>query len=228
MLTTLEEAVASPDAPDVALVLQEGGLCSVQSRRKLPPAADLSPGVLEDLRKLAKLERDGGLVLFLGAGASAGAGFPTWSGLLGELAAKAELSPEEQQGALSMPAPDAADVIGSALSDGLGQVVAQRFTQDGCALTHALLASLGVDEAVTTNYDTLYENASQVPQTRELYVLPRQCRESDAPRLLKLHGDVRVPESIVLTRGHYLRFDVGSAPLAAVMQSLMADRALVR
>lgn len=98
------------------------------------------------------------------------------------------------------------------------------FEQDGCSLTHALLASLRIREAVTTNYDTLYENAAIVPHGEMLKVLPRERRSADEPWLLKLHGDIKLDNSIVLTREQYLRFDSDSTPLASVVQSLMVTK----
>ena len=175
------------------------------------------------MRRLGDLVRRSGLVLFIGAGASTGAGFPGWKDLLAELAAKTDLPEDVQAAVLKLEAPDAADVIGSALDD-LQGAISELFKQDGYSLTHALLASLRVREAVTTNYDTLYENAAIVPHAKTLKVLPRQRRSADEPWLLKLHGDIKLHNSIVLTREQYLRFDSDSTPLASVVQSLMVTK----
>lgn len=42
--------------------------------------------------------------------------------------------------------------------------------------------------------------------------------------MLKLDGDVELPNSIVLTRDHYVRFDADSVPLASVVQSHMVTK----
>ncbi|WP_410908168.1 SIR2 family protein, partial [Priestia sp. SIMBA_032] len=65
-------------------------------------------------------------------------------------------------------------------------------------LAPALLASLGSREAITLNYDELFETASDdagVPRS----VIPDGAGEHD-DWLLKLHGSVTDPDSIVLTR----------------------------
>jgi hypothetical protein len=218
MLAELEQAVAAPGAPDVALVLYaRADYAAVQARRRERSE------IPERIQHLGKLVRESGLVLFIGSGASAGAGFPTWKDLLAELAERAQLSEDVRLAALKLPAPDAADVIGSGLED-LQAAIAEIFTQDGCSLTHALLASLRVREAVTTNYDTLYENAAVIPHVNRLKVLPRERRAAEEPWLLKLHGDIKLDKSIVLTREQYVRFDSDSMPLASVVQSLMVTK----
>ena len=218
ILNELEQAVATEGAPDVALVLNSrADYAAVQSRRRE------RTDVPEQVRRLGDLVRRSGLVLFIGAGASTGAGFPGWKDLLAELAAKTDLPEDVQAAVLKLEAPDAADVIGSALDD-LQGAISELFKQDGYSLTHALLASLRVREAVTTNYDTLYENAAIVPHAKTLKVLPRQRRSADEPWLLKLHGDIELHNSIVLTREQYLRFDSDSTPLASVVQSLMVTK----
>jgi len=55
---------------------------------------------------------------------------------------------------------DQAELLRRALSSGvLAERVASATSLDRYALPHALLASLGCREAVTTNFDTLYEHA---------------------------------------------------------------------
>lgn len=218
LLAEVERTVAAPGAPDVALILlARADYAAVQARRRERLK------VSDSAARLAGLVRRSGLVLFIGAGASAGAGFPTWSELLAELAGKAQLSSDVRRAVLRLPAADAAEVIGSELGN-LQSAIAERFAQDGCSLTHALLASLQIREAVTTNYDTLYENAAMIPHRRTLRVLPRERRSADDPWLLKLHGDIKLDNSIVLTREQYLRFDTDSTPLASVVQASMVTK----
>lgn len=222
LLTALSTELARQGAPDVALV--------VNKRADYAAAQSLRRGSLADgrVQPLADRVRAGGLVLFIGSGASAGAGLPTWKDLLKELAERAGLDDDVGAAVLALPAPDAADVISANLDgEDLGAIIAQRFKQDGFALTHGLLASLRVPEAVTTNYDQLYENACLVPHQQRLVVLPQRRRKGDEPWLLKLHGDLEPSSSIVLTRDHYVRFDADSVPLASVVQSHMVTKHLL-
>lgn len=86
-------------------------------------------------------------------------------------------------------------------------------------------------EAVTTNYDDLYESACEQPHGYGLSVLPREGPKAgeedfDGRRswVLKLHGDVKKPESIILTRSQYFSFDADSSPMASVVQAAMVTR----
>jgi hypothetical protein len=89
-------------------------------------------------------------------------------------------------------------------------------------LAHALLAALPTTEAVTTNYDTLFEDASRAIG-RPVDVLPYQ-KARGRRWLLKLHGCVSRPEDIVLTREDYLRYDSSRAALAGLVQGLLITR----
>ena len=58
------------------------------------------------------------------------------------------------------------------------------------SLLHALLANLPVKQVVTTNYDTLFELASEVSEIDSLSVLPHAPRAGAERWLLKarIHG----------------------------------------
>lgn len=217
LLAALSTELSADGAPDVALV--------VNKRADYAAAQSLRRPSLEGGRvhSLADRIRVGELVLFIGSGASAGAGFPTWKKLLSDLAELAGLDATDSAAVLALPAPDAADVISTHLGPDrdLGGIISEKFRQEGFSLTHGLLASLRVNEAVTTNYDRLYENACTVPHNGQLIVLPHRRRKGGEPWLLKLHGDLEPSSSIVLTRDHYVRFDADSVPLASVVQSQM-------
>jgi hypothetical protein len=102
----------------------------------------------------------------------------------------------------------------------LGKEVADRIRANHYSLAHGLLASLPVQEVVTTNYDTLFEEASQAIG-RPVAVLPYDPAGGGRRWLLKLHGCVRRPKDIVLTREDYLRYDADRAPLAGLVQGLL-------
>jgi len=132
-----------------------------------------------------------------------------------------------------LPAEDAAQVIGQALgSKGLQESIVELLSQQTqYGLSHSLLASMRLPEAVTTNYDNLYESASEQPHAGGLRVLPREglnVSKEDASGhrswVVKLHGDVEKPETIILTRSQYFSFDANSSPMASVVQAAMVTR----
>ncbi|HKB37873.1 MAG TPA: SIR2 family protein, partial [Gemmataceae bacterium] len=162
------------------------------------------------------------LVLFLGAGVSQAAGLPSWSDLLKELAG-ADLASHLDFRTLSPL--DQARVVQARLpkDSTLGQAVASRLGATHYSLAHALLAALPTMEAVTTNYDTLFEAASAAIR-RRVDVLPYQAARGGRRWLLKLHGCVSRPGDIVLTREDYLRYDTSRAALAGLVQGLLITR----
>jgi len=85
-----------------------------------------------------------------------------------------------------------------------------------------LLASLPSKEAVTTNFDELFETAARA-NDRTLAVLPSQPA-SDGRWLLKLHGTVSKPETIVLTRSDFLEIPHTYGALIGLVQGLLLTR----
>ena len=72
----------------------------------------------------------------------------------------------------------------------LGTEIAAAMDKKHHSLLHALLANLPVKQVVTTNYDTLFELASEVSEIDSLSVLPHAPRAGAERWLLKarIHG----------------------------------------
>jgi hypothetical protein len=169
----------------------------------------------------------GQLVLFVGAGLGTAAGLPAWERLLEELAEeRAHMTEKERRALMELGPLDRARVIESWLGDGgLGEVVARHLAEKSShyALGHALLAALPVEEAVTTNYDRLFETACECTGNAAR-VLPYERVRAGERWVLKLHGCVKHPEDIVLTRDHYLAYRERREALAGIVQALLITR----
>lgn len=239
LLRKLERAIAAPRVPvDIVLVAYSDGdhAAAQRARRRLRASAGSRLGETLDrkARALASLASDGRLVVFLGAGVSQSAGLPGWKGLLDALAKEARIVEpgelEDLEKALSLQ--DLATLLegrlrrlkGSdrALGDAVKEILSCR---QHASLQHHLLASLPVTDYITTNYDVLFETAFDGgAEDRALSVLPHLPEREAGKWLLKLHGCVREPGDIVLTRTDYLRYEQRRAALAGIVQAMLLTK----
>lgn len=176
---------------------------------------------------LATMATRGRLVLFLGAGLGVSAGLPTWDGLLDQLGERAGLTPEERQQVKSLGELDRGEYIAQRLRASGGhvgsEIAAVLGTHERVGLGHALLAGLPCTEAVTTNYDRLFETAcADIGQPPA--VLPYAPATHATRWLLKMHGCVTHEDDIVLTRQNYLRYAERNAALAGIVQAMLITK----
>lgn len=225
LLALCSDVVAQTDL-DIAIVAavrSDHAAFQAQRRKATPnPVAQLTAEQLDTARRVAARAQEGSLALFLGAGVSMSAGLPSWNGLIAELAADADV----QFGQLTSPL-DKAELLQRVLGPRLGEEIARiirRTTRYG--LTHALLASIEVEQAVTTNYDALYERAVADGGRDAIPVLPFDRTVPRSPWLLKMHGDAQHPRTIVLSRSDFVGYDSRSGPMGAMVQALLLTKHL--
>ncbi len=199
-------------------------------------SGELEPRLLAEARNLAAIAAAGRLVPFMGAGVSVSAGAPTWKVLIEQLAAALDLAGSELKSLLKegrSPLDQAAYLrsaflarpISSASDGGFSAAISESVGVTQYGLAPALLASIASEQAITLNYDRLFEIA---------------CEDAGAPRrvipgghssterwLLKLHGSVDQPDSIVLTREDYLGFNNERAALSALVKATLMTRHLL-
>lgn len=85
-------------------------------------------------------------------------------------------------------------------------------------LAPALLTALPSAGAITLNYDRLFETACNDAQ-RPRTVMPENVPAVGNDWLLKLHGSVSQPDSIVLTRDDYLGYNSNREALSALVKA---------
>jgi len=186
--------------------------------------SELPGHLIETVTELGKLAATGRLVLFVGAGVSAGVGLPTWDGLLRALEDEV-LTESQAASARGMDVLDRAAVVASQLEGrSVGEAVAQHMGGARVpGLQHALLVSLPVTEMATTNYDQLLEIAADAAHD-PVTVIPYKNAQSARRWLLKLHGDINESKEIVLTREDYLSYPEQRGALRGIVQALLLTR----
>ncbi len=221
-------AMAHVDA-DVVLVLADDQAFAAALQARQSVLGDSGWAGLEPHREgavdLARRARAKQLVLFVGSGASTGAGGLSWKGLLRALGAQAGWDkPQLTELVDHLDARDAGQVLNGYFGAAeLRRRVVALTRVERPSLMHQLLASLPVEQVITTNYDEGLE-LSFAAAGRALPVLP----QPEATRwLLKLHGSVSRPKSIVLSRDDYLRWEEHGAAFGAVVQALLLTRHLL-
>lgn len=211
---------------DIAVVLRdEAAYTLAQAQRRADPARwwpELDSPLQRESARLGDIARSGRMVPFLGAGVSVSAGAPSWASLLDELLAPLDLTDNEHEGLAKLGALDKASLIEALYCEqdvrpGFRERIASAVGRPRYGIAPALLAAIPSDGAITLNYDDLFENA---------------CRDAGAPRavipesaspdgrwLLKLHGTVNDPKTIVLTRDDYLGFNASREALSSLVKA---------
>ncbi|KYQ92964.1 hypothetical protein DLAC_05565 [Tieghemostelium lacteum] len=94
-------------------------------------------------------------------------------------------------------------------------------------LTHFLLTSTNIQEFITTNYDECLEIASKSID-RPVCVLPYENPTLSNKRwVLKLHGCVKHPQDIVITREDYIRYGDKKEALSGIVQASLLTKHLL-
>lgn len=224
LLATAQQVVETHDVDIVLVANARSDFAALQAERLWSGQFDLSPGLQEKADELGQQMARGEVAFFIGAGMSLPAGLPTWSTLIQRLGQQSEKYRESVQELLGVPAPDAAQLLSE--EKGFRERLAEQLRSPFHALGHSLIASMRPAEVITTNFDTLYEQAAASTYTQELVVIPSHRGTSRAPWLLKLHGDINGPR-IVLNRDEFLGYDTVWRPLAGMLQATMLTRHLV-
>lgn len=157
------------------------------------------------------------IIPFVGAGISKGCGLYTWGELLHKLAIEylvpEEIEALEKNGNLFEFADKIVSVSGN--SDIVMKKIRQIFSESEVSLTEIpfLIVSMFSPLVITTNYDTLLEDASTNSPLGYLRpLLPclvgqmNEAIQINERRLLKLHGSIEETQSFVFTTEQYQRF----------------------
>jgi hypothetical protein len=215
---------------DVAFVTIESDIyaAALQERATYKDAfIHLNDKLIAEADRLVKYAKKDKLVIFIGAGCSMACGAPNWSGLLDLLETSAQISQQHKEYISQLGLLDRANLIRmrlQKLGKNVQEEVARILDLNKYAMNHALLANLPSKEYITTNYDQLLEKAVE-GLNETVRVLPyNQDQNSTSKWLLKMHGCVKHPDDIVLTREDYLRYSERNQALAGVVQAMLMTK----
>jgi NAD-dependent SIR2 family protein deacetylase len=160
--------------------------------------------------RIYELIRKGEVVLFCGAGMSIGAGFPSGNSLAASI--YDTLSPGERSqigSSLSL-----ADLTEAFIDLKLGkrhalvEILKEIFNKEpnSMDLHNRVTQVPQIKTVITTNYDTLFERAYgtaavTVKENVDVAYIP-----SEKVQIIKIHGDLSVPDSILICRSDYTRY----------------------
>ncbi|WP_426006350.1 SIR2 family NAD-dependent protein deacylase [Paenarthrobacter sp. NyZ202] len=214
---------------DIVLVLRDRAAFSLAQKLRRDESgtsawSGLDAKLQEKAQWLGHQARSGHVVPFLGAGVSVSAGAPTWKELLQKLKEGVELDDQGDKAFEWLPLLDQAGILSQLYTEkygtqeAFGIAVSDAVKLKKYGLAPALLATLPSSGAITLNYDQLFEVACRDAQ-RPRTVLPEDVPAVGNNWLLKLHGSVSRPESIVLTRDDYLGYNTNRDALSALVKA---------
>ena len=223
---------------DLAFVFASEPSFALAQRRRQQNGAlagALPEHLIDHAHRLAAIARDGRLVPFLGAGVSVSAGAPTWGELISALGVEAGLDEAELASIISSghsPLDQAAylrmrfeQTHGTDAGPTFQRAIASIVARPRYGLAPAPLASLESEQAITLNYDELFEFAC-ADAGKPRRVIPGTASTPEN-WLLKLHGTVTDPSTIVLTRDDYLGFNSERGALSALVKATLMTRHLL-
>jgi hypothetical protein len=181
-----------------------------------------------------------GLSLLVGSGVSCACGLPSWQALINEMKKQMRAccpAAEKKELAAFFKTSNALAIAG-AFKQGAPPVEYARFLRAHFRNRPVTIAPmlksicrLPVRVIFTTNYDKLLETAFRKNAGEDPVVItnPKQLSSlaTDEIRIVKIHGDIDYPDSIVLTDSDYADYDAKYASMRAYFQGQMAFNTLV-
>lgn len=164
-----------------------------------------------ELNELCQLIRQEKVLLWVGSGFSSYAGYPTGTELISIILSQISESSDKVSNSESILLKDVADFfVESNGRNDLNSLLIKEFGKppSRCDLHESLALINRIKYIVTTNYDVLFEKSygdKLVVVSRDKD-LPDSGKNPDKTILLKIHGDISRPDSIVITSEDYKKF----------------------
>jgi hypothetical protein len=183
------------------------------------------------LDALCRLIREEKVVLWVGSGFSSYAGYPTGTQLPSIMLSSLGELPEGAPNPGSATLQEAADYyVEQKERSGLNSFLIEQYGKEPsrCDVHESLALINRVKYVVTTNYDPLFERAygdKIVVISRDEH-LPESTESPEKTVLLKIHGDITQPDTIVITSEDYKAFK-SDAIVWSEIRTLLAKYSVV-
>lgn len=181
---------------------------------------------IANARSIYEASRNNDLVVFVGAGVSVNSGVPDWGQLIDEFKKTLPESVQEEHDFLKV-----AQLYKEAvpLGDYLNSI--QTILKDGKTHPnpiHNLILRLAPSHIITTNYDSLMEQAAE--NARIYFSIIRSDKDvpfaKSSRYLIKMHGDF-ASKNIVLTESDYYNYAVNYPLIDTLVKSLFASKTIL-
>lgn len=203
--------------------------------------------IIDAIRDIREANDSNRLVIFVGSGVSRNSGVPSWGQLVQTFAKKiayerCDYCPQKCQDCLESEC----KIRYAYTSDELLRIPQYYFNTYGGADYYQTLyncldkpsQSNVIDDLIfrllphyiiTTNYDRLLEDSKEI--NRSLYsviIEDGDLLQRNKPRgIIKMHGDIKAPESIVLKEDDYLEYEQNHLLIQTLIKALLIDHTFI-
>lgn len=200
-------------------------------RASIAPVPSTGPAPMWLPPRLLDSVRDGTAVLMLGAGASLQAGLPSATAFLDAMIEQIrETDPSYLPSSSGTPfnavATDFFSLLGEAELQKMAVGLIDPPYVTGPTNAHRIAARL-FDTILTTNYDTLLEQAVNPEITRVIQDEPTASDLASAKRVFKLHGSINEPATLILTETELTNIEQVRPAIWREAKNLLESRPLL-
>jgi hypothetical protein len=182
----------------------------------------------EFLRDYSRAVLDNSASIFVGAGTSMAAGYPSWKGLLREIAdeLKMELEDFDDLAAVAQWSMQAAGASRTRVS----QAILDEIGPDhDIPKALEVIARLPVNNLWTTNYDTLLERAlASISRPFDVKAqqsqLSLKSRVPGAVKIYKMHGSIDDPDNLVIATDDYELYNKNRGAFLQLLEASMMSQ----
>ena len=199
---------------------------------------------IDSIKEINKARTNNRLVIFVGSGVSNNSGVPTWKGLIETIAKKINYN-ENCNGCdsieTSCPKEDCSERFNftateflripeyyyqSASSDEYFQTISDTLKCDKESnAVDEIILDIAPHHIITTNYDTLLENSASIKTANYKVIYEDKDLLSNASDgyIIKMHGDIDRPETIVLKESDYIDYEHTHPLISTYIKSLLVN-----